>query len=594
MLVFAESLGNVLCRTGIFLLGCAQHNEKRESMAEQLTQESSSSDFIRDIISADLACGKHSSIITRFPPEPNGYLHIGHAKSICLNFGIAREWQDVGARCNLRFDDTNPAKEEVEYVESIKEDVQWLGFGWDELHFASDYFSFYYDCAVALIQKGLAYVDEQTLEEMRATRGNVNVAGVDSPHRDRPIEENLALFSRMKAGEFADGSMVLRAKIDMASPNMNLRDPVLYRIMRAHHHNTGDDWCIYPMYDYAHPLEDALEHITHSLCTLEFENHRPLYDWVIENCDVPSRPRQIEFARLNLTYTVMSKRKLLQLVRDGHVHGWDDPRLPTISGIRRRGYPAAAIRNFCSRIGITKFNGMTRVELLEYDVRDVLNREAPRRMAVLDPLRVVLTNVEDAEVLSCEVQEHPEFPERGLRQIEHGKELWIERDDFMVDPPKKFFRLGPGRYVRLRGGNIMKYVAHEVDAASGEVIVVRCELLKGTAGAASPEGLVCKAAIHWVDGQRSVDAEFRLYDRLFTVEEPDAVEEGFVHVLNSDSLKIVKGKIEPSLAQVEVEKVFQFERLGYFVADRKDHQVSQPVFNRTVGLKDSWSKVATD
>lgn len=559
-------------------------------MAEQLTEASSPSDFIRDIIAEDLANGKHSTIITRFPPEPNGYLHIGHAKSICLNFGIAREWQSVGARCHLRFDDTNPTKEEVEYVDSIKEDVKWLGFSWDELHFASDYFGFYYDCAVKLIREGLAYVDEQTHEEMRASRGNVNAAGVASPWRDRGTEENVELFSRMKAGEFADGSMVLRAKIDMASCNMNMRDPVLYRIMRANHHNTGDEWCIYPMYDYAHPLEDALENITHSLCTLEFENHRPLYDWVIENCSVSARPRQIEFARLNLTYTIMSKRKLLQLVRDGHVNGWDDPRLPTISGIRRRGYPAAAIRNFCARLGVTKFSGMTRVELLEHEVRDVLNRETPRRMAVLDPLLVVLENVGENEIITCELQEHPEFQERGIRNITHGRKLWIEKDDFMIDPPKKYFRLGPDRCVRLRGGNIIKYLSHDIDAVSGEVQFVRCELLKGTAGVATPEGVVCKAAIHWVDGVQSVDAEFRLYDRLFSVDEPDAVEEGFVHVLNPESLKMINGKIEPSLAQAEAEQTFQFERVGYFVADRKDHSASRPVFNRAVGLKESWTK----
>lgn len=549
-------------------------------------------DFIREIIAHDLATGQHQSIITRFPPEPNGYLHIGHAKSICLNFGIAQEWRAQGAKCHLRFDDTNPSKEEVEYVESIREDVTWLGFQWDALHFASDYFSFYYDCAVALIQKGLAYVDEQTQEQMRETRGNINVPGTPSPWRDRSVEENLDLFSRMKAGEFPDGSLVLRAKIDMASPNMNLRDPVLYRIMRAHHHNTGDAWCLYPMYDFAHPLEDAIEHITHSLCTLEFENHRPLYDWVIENCPVPAKPRQIEFARLNLTYTVMSKRKLLELVKLGHVSGWDDPRLPTISGLRRRGYPAAAIRSFCQHIGITKFNGTTSVDLLEYEVRQHLNREAPRRMAVLEPLKVVLENMTADERLEATVAEHPEHPERGERTISHGREIWIEQSDFLENPPKKFYRLGPGRYVRLRGGDIIHCLGFEKDA-SGQVTSLRCELLRGTAGANPPEGVECRAAIHWVDATTGVDAEVRLYDRLFQVEDPDAEEEGFLSALNPESLRVISAKVEPALAAMTAGESCQFERTGYFVADAKDHQIgSKPVFNRTVGLKDSWAKQA--
>lgn len=549
-------------------------------------------DFIREIIAADLASGKHDSIITRFPPEPNGYLHIGHAKSICLNFGLAQELRSVGAKCHLRFDDTNPSKEEQEYVESIREDVRWLGFEWDALHFASDYFTFYYECAEALIEKGLAYVDEQSQEQMRETRGNLNVPGTASPWRDRSVEENLSLFRRMRAGDFADGSMVLRARIDMASPNMNLRDPVLYRIMRAHHHNTGDAWCIYPMYDFAHPLEDAIEHITHSLCTLEFENHRPLYDWVIEHCPVPAKPRQIEFARLNLTYTVMSKRKLLQLVKDGHVHGWDDPRIPTISGLRRRGYPAEAVRNFCTRIGITKFNGTTSVDLLEYEVRTYLNRETPRRMAVLEPLKIVLENVSTDETFEADVQEHPERPELGRRTVAYGRELWIEQSDFMEDPPKKFYRLGPGRHVRLRGGNIIKCVGFEKDDA-GTVTLVRCEILRGTAGGNAPEGVECRAAIHWVDAATGCDAEVRLYDRLFQVEDPDAQDEGFVSVLNPDSLSVVQAKIEPSLADVAAGFMCQFERTGYFIADSKDHQPGQvAVFNRTVGLKDSWAKQA--
>jgi glutaminyl-tRNA synthetase len=548
-------------------------------------------DFIREIIAGDLASGKHATTITRFPPEPNGYLHIGHAKAICLSFGIARENAATGARCHLRFDDTNPEKEETEYVESIKEDVKWLGFDWGEhLYFASDYFQFFYDCAVHLIQQGLAYVDDDSVEEMRARRGNVNTPGTRSQFAERSVEENLDLFARMKAGEFKDGERVLRARIDMTSPNMNMRDPVLYRIMHAHHHNTGDAWCIYPMYDFAHPLEDALEHITHSLCTLEFENHRPLYDWFIDNCPVPSKPRQIEFARLNLTYTVMSKRKLLQLVQEDKVSGWDDPRLPTISGMRRRGYPAAAIREFCKRIGITKFNGTTDVALLEFEVRDFLNRGAPRRMAVLDPVRVVLENWSAEPLPHAVVSNHPQNPDMGEREVPIGGEVFIERDDFMEDPPKKFFRLGPDRCVRLRGGHIIRCTGYDKDA-DGNVSLIRAEILPGTVGKDAPEGVVCKAAIHWVDAATAVDAEVRLYDRLFTVEDPDDAEGGFVSVLNPDSLKTVTAKVEPSLADAAPGFSCQFERVGYFVADSKDHRPGEkPVFNRTVALKDSWAK----
>jgi glutaminyl-tRNA synthetase len=547
-------------------------------------------DFIREIIAEDLASGKHSTTITRFPPEPNGYLHIGHAKSICLNFGIAQENAALGARCHLRFDDTNPAKEETEYVESIKEDVKWLGFDWGEnLFFASNYFDFFYTCAQELIRKGLAYVDQQTPEQIRDTRGNLNVPGTPSPFRDRPVEENLDLFARMKAGEFQDGEAVLRAKIDMASPNMNLRDPVIYRIMHAHHHNTGDAWCLYPMYDYAHPLEDALEKVTHSLCTLEFEIHRPLYDWVIENCPVPAKPRQIEFARLNLTYTVMSKRKLLQLVRENHVSGWDDPRMPTLSGIRRRGYPASAVRSFCQRIGITKFNGTTDVALLEFEIRDFLNKNAPRRMAVLDPLKLVIENWPEGQIDEVELVNLPDQPEAGTRLVKHGRELWIEREDFMEDPPKKFFRLGPDRHVRLRGGHIVKCIGYEKDA-DGQVSLIRAEYLPGTKGADTPEGIQCRAAIHWVSAEHGVAAEVRLYDRLFTVENPDEAEGGFVTVLNPDSLKTVAAWVEPSLSTVEPEFSCQFERLGYFVSDRRDHQPDKPVFNRTVALRDSGKK----
>lgn len=554
---------------------------------------SPSQDFIREIIAGDLASGKHATTITRFPPEPNGYLHIGHAKSICLNFGIAGENASTGARCHLRFDDTNPEKEEKEYVESIKEDVKWLGFDWGEhLYFASDYFQFFHDCAVHLIQKGLAYVDDDSVEEIRAKRGNVNTPGTRSVFAERSMEENLELFAGMKAGVFQDGERVLRAKIDMSSPNMNMRDPVIYRIMHAHHHNTGDAWCVYPMYDFAHPLEDALEHITHSLCTLEFENHRPLYDWFIENCPVPCKPRQIEFARLNLTYTVMSKRKLLQLVHEGKVSGWDDPRLPTISGMRRRGYPAASIREFCKRIGITKFSGTTDVALLEYEVRDFLNREAPRRMAVLDPVKVVLENWHAEPLAHAVISNHPQNPVMGERQVPISGEVFIERDDFMVDPPKKFFRLAPDRCVRLRGGHIIRCTGYGL-AADGAVSLIRAEILPGTVGKDAPEGVVCKAAIHWVDAATAADAEVRLYDRLFTVENPDDAEGGFMSVLNPESLKTIRAKVEPALADVEPGHVCQFERTGYFVADTKDHQAGKkPVFNRTVALKDSWAKSA--
>ncbi len=548
-------------------------------------------DFIREIIADDLATGKHSTVITRFPPEPNGYLHIGHAKSICLNFGLSEEHAALGAKCHLRFDDTNPSKEEVEYVESIKADVQWLGFDWkDDLYFASDYFEFFYDCAVHLIRQGLAYVDDDSLDEMRAKRGNVNTPGTRSAGAERSLEENLTLFARMRAGDFKDGEKVLRARIDMASSNMNLRDPVIYRIMHAHHHNTGDAWCIYPMYDFAHPLEDALEHITHSLCTLEFENHRPLYNWFIENCPVPSRPRQIEFARLNLTYTVMSKRKLLQLVQEKRVSGWDDPRLPTISGLRRRGYPAAAIRHFCKRIGITKFNGTTDVALLEFDVRDHLNHQAPRRMAVLDPVRVLLENWNEEPLAEALVPNHPQDPGFGERAVPMSGSIWIEREDFMEDPPSKFFRLGPDRCVRLRGGHIIRCTGFEKDA-KGQVSLIRAQILPGTVGQDAPEGVKCKAAIHWVDAATGRDAEVRLYDRLFSVEDPDAAEEGFLSVLNPESLQVVTAKVEPSLAMAEPGFSCQFERVGYFIADAKDHRAGErPVFNRTVALKDSWTK----
>jgi len=546
-------------------------------------------DFIREIIASDLSSGKHETTVTRFPPEPNGYLHLGHAKSICLNFGIAGE--HPGAKCNLRFDDTNPSKEETEYVDSIKADVSWLGFDWGkDLYFASNYFEFFYDCATHLIKEGLAYVDEESPEEIKTKRGNVNTPGIESKYRDRSADENLATFAKMRAGDFKEGQAVLRAKIGLTSSNMNMRDPVMYRIMHAAHHNTGDSWCIYPMYDFAHPLEDALEHITHSLCTLEFENHRPLYNWFIENCPVPSKPRQIEFARLSLTYTIMSKRKLLQLVQEGHVSGWDDPRLPTLSGIRRRGYPPEAVRHFCKRIGITKFNGTTDVALLEHDIRDHLNTQAPRRMAVLEPLKVVIENFSEEPQAVLSIPNHPQDESQGEREVSFSSEVFIEREDFMEDPPKKFFRLGPERYVRLRGGPIVQCVGFEKDA-SGEVSEIRVKLLPNTTGEDAPEGVKCKAAIHWVDAVNAVDAEVRLYDRLFSVEDPDAAEGGFISVLNPESVKTVAAKVEASLLLELPGYSCQFERTGYFITDSKDHIPGEKaVFNRTVALRDSWGK----
>lgn len=547
-------------------------------------------DFIREIVAEDLASGKHQAPITRFPPEPNGYLHLGHARAICLSFGIAEENAEQGARCHLRFDDTNPAKEESEYVESIKKDVAWLGFDWGEhLYFASDYFEFFYECAVHLIKEGKAYVDEQSLEEMRANRGSVTEPGTDSPFRDRSVEENLELFAKMRAGDFADGAAVLRAKIDMAAPNMNLRDPVLYRVLRETHHNTGDAWSIYPMYDFAHSLEDAKEEITHSLCTLEFEDHRPLYDWVVEHCPVPSKPRQIEFSRLNFTYTVMSKRKLLELVNENVVSGWDDPRMPTLSGARRRGIPATAIRAVCEETGITKQVGVTDVALLEFETRKILNAEVNRRMAVMNPLKVVLVNYDEGRSELVKALNNPEDSAAGEREVALGRELWIEREDFELEPPKKYHRLKPDGAVRLRGGYIIKYVGHEVNE-EGEVTEVHCEYLEGTIGQNAPEGVVCKAAIHWVSAEHCCEAEVRLYDRLFTAENPDAVEGGFKTVLNPNSLEVVKGvKVEAIVAEMKPSERCQFERVGYFVADSEEHITGEKlVFNRTVALRDSW------
>jgi glutaminyl-tRNA synthetase len=544
-------------------------------------------DFIRSIVAEERAAGRHGGrVATRFPPEPNGYLHIGHAKSICLNFGIASEF---GGTCNLRFDDTNPVKEDVEYVESIEEDVRWLGFEWAALHFASDYFEQLYEYAVFLIREGKAYVDSQSPDELRRNRGTLTEPGVPSPFRDRSVEENLDLFARMRAGEFADGSHVLRARIDMASGNINMRDPVLYRIRRAHHHRTGDAWCIYPMYDFAHPPSDAIEHITHSLCTLEYEDHRPLYDWLVETLPVPSRPRQIEFARLNLSYTVMSKRKLLELVQERHVAGWDDPRMPTIVGMRRRGYTAEAIRAFCDRIGVAKRENIVDVAQLEHAVREDLNKRAPRVMGVLRPLRVLLENYPEGQVEQLEVINNPEDPEAGTRKVPFSRELFIEHDDFREDPPKKFFRLAPGREVRLRCGYFITCTGVDKDA-SGAITALRCTYDPATRGGDAPDGRKVKATLHWVSAAHAVNAEVRLYDRLFAVEDPGKLED-YRAALNPESLEVVReAKVEPSAAAAAPGTRYQFERIGYFCVD-PDSRAEAPVFNRTVTLKDAWARI---
>ena len=547
-------------------------------------------DFIRTIISDDVKAGKHAGrVATRFPPEPNGYLHIGHAKSICLNFGVAGEF---GGTCNLRFDDTNPTKEDVEYVDSIKEDVRWLGFRWaEEPRYASDYFETLYSYAVHLIEQGSAYVDSLSADEIRAYRGTLTEAGRESPYRDRPVEESLDLFARMRAGEFEDGAHVLRAKIDMASPNITMRDPVLYRIRRAHHHRTGDRWCIYPMYDFAHPPSDAIEKITHSLCTLEFEQHRPLYDWLIAHLPVPAQPRQIEFARLNLSYTVMSKRKLLTLVDEGHVTGWDDPRLPTIVGMRRRGYTPEAIRVFCERIGVAKRENLVDVALLEHAVREDLNRRAPRVMAVLRPLKVVIDNYPDAETEYFEIGNNPEDPSAGTRRVPFSRTLYIERDDFMEQPPKKFFRLAPGREVRLRGAYFVT-CTEVVKDASGEVAELRCTYDPATRGGDAADGRKVKATLHWVSATHAVDTEVRLYDRLFKSEVPGQAGD-YRADLNPGSLEVLNGcKLEPSAGAAPAGTRYQFERLGYFCVDNSTRP-GAPVFNRTVSLKDSWARVSS-
>ena len=548
-------------------------------------------DFIREIIANDLSSGKHASTVTRFPPEPNGYIHIGHAKSICLNFGVAQE-SDASV-CHLRFDDTNPVKEDVEYVDSIKEDVAWLGFDCGKnLYFASDYFEKLYGYAVELIENGKAFVCDLTLDEIAEHRGTPTRPGKNSPYRDRSPEENLELFERMRDGEFEDGTRVLRAKIDMASPNLHMRDPVLYRIRKTHHHRTGDKWCIYPMYDFTHCLSDSIEGITHSLCTLEFEVHRPLYDWVLDNVEVDCHPRQIEFARLNLTYTVLSKRKLLSLVEEGHVDGWDDPRMPTISGLRRRGYTPASIRSFCKTIGLTKFNSLTDVALLEHSIRQDLNETAERRLAVLRPLKVVITNFEEGKVEELEAVNNPKNPEAGTRTMPFTREIYVERDDFMEDPPKKFFRLGPGREVRLRFAFFIT-CQEVIKNAAGEVVELHCTYDPETRGGNAPDGRKVKGTIHWVSAAKAFETEVRLYDRLFTVEDPNREEDGktFIDHLNPDSLEVIReAKLEPGLADTGPGTLYQFERLGYFCADAKDSQPDKPVFNRTVTLRDAWAK----
>ncbi len=542
-------------------------------------------DFIRDIVQADLAARKYQEVVTRFPPEPNGYLHIGHAKSIALNFGIAQEFP---GRCHLRFDDTNPTKEEQEYIDSIQADVRWLGFDWGKnLFFASDYFEQLYEWAEGLIRAGLAYVDDQSHEQIRINRGTLTEPGKNSPFRDRPIEENLDLFRRMKAGEFPNGARVLRARIDMAAANINLRDPVMYRILHATHPRTGDRWKIYPSYDYAHGQSDAIEGITHSICTLEFEDHRPLYDWFIDKLPVPSQPHQYEFARLNLTYTLLSKRVLTQLVRDGHVAGWDDPRMPTIAGLRRRGVPPAAIRAFIKRIGVAKANSVVDVGMLEFSIREELNRTAQRRMAVLRPLKVVIENYPEGKAEEIEAVNHPDDPSKGTRRIAFGRELYIERDDFMENPPKKFFRLSPGTEVRLRYAYFIK-CREAIKNAAGEIIELRCTYDPETRGGNAPDGRKVKATLHWLPAAQSLPAEIRIYNQLFAKPNPDAA--NFAADLNPQSLEILSdARIEPAIAQANSEGAMQFERQGYFVRDR-DSTPDRLVFNRTIGLRDTFAK----
>jgi len=554
--------------------------------------EAERQNFVERIVADDLREGRVRQVLTRFPPEPNGYLHIGHAKAICVDFGIAR---DFGGACNLRFDDTNPSKENVEYVEAIQDDVRWLGFDWGErLYFASGWFEELYRFAEELVTKGLAYVCDLDPDQTREYRGTVTEPGRSSPHRERPVHENLDLLRRMRAGEFPDGARTLRAKIDMASPNLNLRDPVLYRILRAHHHRTGDAWCIYPMYDFAHGQCDALEGITHSLCTLEFENHRPLYDWFLDHLSVPHRPRQIEFARLRLTHTLVSKRKLIELVTTGVVDGWDDPRLPTLRALRRRGYTPEAIREFCGRIGVARFNSTVDVLQLENALRDDLNRRAPRRMAVLRPLKVVLSNWPAGEVEELEAVNNPEDPASGTRAVRFGRELYIERDDFREDAPKQFFRLVPGGQVRLRYAYVITCDEVRKDAA-GEVVELLCSVQRETrAGAPLASGAKVKGIVHWVDAASSLEAEVRLYDHLFRTDDPEDVPEGghWRDNLNPDSLVVLSGcRLERSLSGARPGETFQFERLGYFCVDSQHSAPGAPVFNRSVTLRDTWAKI---
>ncbi|WP_183360342.1 glutamine--tRNA ligase/YqeY domain fusion protein [Geomonas limicola] len=558
-------------------------------MTTEIQTPEKPTNFIRNIINEDLKNGKHTGIVTRFPPEPNGYLHIGHAKSICLNFGLALDYQ---GRCHLRFDDTNPAKEEIEYEDSIRENVKWLGFQWGEhLHYASDYFQAFYDHAVTLIKKELAFVDNLSAEEMRAYRGNLNEPGKESPWRNRPVEENLDLFQRMRDGEFADGSKVVRLKIDMASPNLNLRDPVIFRIKKVEHHRTGDTWCIYPMYDYAHCISDSIEGITHSICTLEFEDHRPLYDWVLDKLEVPCHPQQIEFARLNLSYTVMSKRKLLELVQEKLVDGWDDPRMPTLVGLRRRGFTPQSIRAFCETIGVGKSDSFIDMSILEEAVREDLNQRAPRAMAVLKPLKVVIDGYPEGDGEEFEAANHPNDPTLGTRKVPFSKVIYIERDDFQEEPEKGFFRLAPGREVRLRFAYIVR-CEEVVKDESGEVVELRVSYDPASRGGTAPDGRKIKGTIHWVSANHAMDAEVRLYDRLFTVPNPGGKNEAdYRENINPKSIEVLTGcKLEPSLAQAGVDDRFQFERLGYFCPDSRDSKPESLVFNRTATLRDSWTE----
>lgn len=557
------------------------------STGELAIGDGANRDFIRDIVQADLDAGRHNSVVTRFPPEPNGYLHIGHAKSICLNFGLAEEF---GGRCHLRFDDTNPTKEEQEYIDAIERDVRWLGFDWGKhLYHASDYFEQLYEWAEHLIRTGHAYVDDQSQEEMRRTRGTLTEPGKNSPFRDRSVEENLDLFRRMRTGEFPNGTRVLRAKIDMASGNINLRDPVLYRILHASHPRTGTTWSIYPSYDYAHGQSDAIEGITHSICTLEFEDHRPLYDWFLEHLPVPSRPRQYEFARLNLTYTVLSKRVLNALVKGGHVSGWDDPRMPTLAGLRRRGVPPAALRDFAKRIGVAKANSVVDANVLDFSIREILNRTALRRMAVLRPLKVVIENYPEGQIERLDAANHPDDPAAGSRKVPFGRELYIEQEDFMENPPKKFFRLSPGVEVRLRYAYFIT-CREAVKNPAGEIVELRCTYDPATKGGNAPDGRKVKATIHWVSAAHAATAEVRLYNPLFTRPDPTGGE-GFAADLNPQSLEVLSNaKIEPALVAGNSPEPVQFERLGYFAPD-PDGTVARPVFNRTVGLRDTYAKI---